>query len=265
MPRVTVNNIELNVTEAGTGLPVVFLHGFPLDHTMWRAQLDAFASSCRIVAPDLRGFGASGVTEGTVTMEQFADDVAGLLDALDITVPVVLCGLSMGGYIAWQFARKFPERLRGLILCDTKAVPDTPEGAAQRHKTAELALSEGMPLLVATMQPRLRAESTRASRPEVLAELQRMMLGCAPAGVAAALRGMAARPDATPLLRDIRVPALLIGGAEDKISPPDEMRQIAAAIPGAEFVEIADAGHMAPMEQREAVNAAMRTFLRSLA
>ena len=264
MPRIQVNGIELNVFDAGSGPPVLFVHGFPLNHAMWRAQLDSLAPKYRVIAPDLRGFGGSDVTEGTVSMEQFADDLAALLDALGVTEPVTLCGLSMGGYIAWQFVRKHSGRLRGLILCDTKAAPDTADAAAQRHKTVEMVLSEGMRPLVASMQPKLLSEATLAARPEVLAELQRMMARCPPAGVAAALRGMAARPDANPLLASIRVPTLVLCGADDKITPPSEMRKVAAAIPGAEYVEVPEAGHMSPMEQPETVNAAMWKFLHSL-
>src|SRR5438094_4929210 len=131
---VAIPGSTLNVEEVGQGTPILFVHGFPLDHTMWRHQIADLSSDFRCIAPDLRGFGQSSVTAGTVTMEQFADDLAELLEALHVTEPIVFCGLSMGGYIAWQFARRHAPRLKGLILCDTRADPDAPEAAADRLK-----------------------------------------------------------------------------------------------------------------------------------
>src|SRR5437773_12119040 len=122
MSFVQAGNVRLNVVESGRGSPLVLVHGYPLDHSMWRSQIDGLADICRVIAPDLRGFGASEVTPGTVTMEQMADDLVALLDALQIAEPVVFCGLSMGGYVGWQFALRHRSRLAKLILCDTVAV-----------------------------------------------------------------------------------------------------------------------------------------------
>ncbi len=119
MNRINLEDITLNVIERGSGPPLLLVHGFPLDHQMWRGQIDELAEDFRVIAPDLRGFGASDATEGTVTMQQFADDLANLLDQLSVQQPVRLCGLSMGGYIAWQFWRRHGDRLSHLILCDT--------------------------------------------------------------------------------------------------------------------------------------------------
>jgi pimeloyl-ACP methyl ester carboxylesterase len=231
---------------------------------MWRSQIDAFRDTHRVIAPDLRGFGQSAVTEGTVTMEQFADDLAALLDALGVKEPVVLCGLSMGGYVAFQFFRKYRSRVRGLILCDTRAIPDTPEGAAGRRKLAATLVEKGSRAAFEAMQPKLFAAATPERRPTVVDEVRQMILNTSPQGMAAALRGMAERPDSTRLLPAIDVPTLVMVGDEDRISPPDEMRQIAAAIPSAWFVEVSDAGHMAPMENPAAVNAAMTQFLKTV-
>ena len=156
--------MRLNVFERGTGPALLFVHGFPLDHTMWRAQLDHFAADFHVIAPDLRGFGASspGPDVGSVSMEQFADDCARLLDALGVQTEVTFCGLSMGGYVAWQFARKYPQRLARLVLCDTRAAADTPAAAETRFKMAEHVLAAGTEIVARAMLPKMFAPATLA-------------------------------------------------------------------------------------------------------
>jgi len=261
MKTLSVNGTELATIDQGTGTPLVLVHGFPLDHTMWDAQVQALSEQYRVIAPDLRGFGQSGVTEGKVTMEQFADDVASLLDALEVEEPVVFCGLSMGGYVAWQFWRKYTERVRALVLCDTRAVADAPEAAAGRLETADRVLREGPAPLVDTMTPKLFAKATFENSPQIVESARRVMLSSSREGIAAAARGMAERPDVASLLADITCPTLVLVGELDVISPPAEMRAIAEAIPRARFVPIAGAGHMAPLENPAEVNAAMLAFL----
>jgi 3-oxoadipate enol-lactonase len=262
MALIPINGIRLNVAERGGGTPLLLVHGYPLDHSMWRGQIEGLADVCRVIAPDLRGFGASSVTPGTVTMQQFADDLVGLLDALKIKEPVVFCGLSMGGYVAWQFALRHRSRLAKLILCDTRAVADTPDAAAGRRKTAKEVLTKGAAVAAEAMLPKLFAPATSAQQPQVVEATRQVILRTSPEGIAAALRGMAERPDVTSLLTQIDVPSVLICGQHDEISPPAEMRQIAAQLPRARFVEIPDAGHLAPLEQPAAVNAAIREFLK---
>lgn len=261
MARITFADISLNVTERGAGVPLLLVHGFPLDHTMWSAQIDALSRQNRVIAPDLRGFGNSDVTPGTVTMAQYADDLAQLLDAMQVREPVVFCGLSMGGYVAWQFWARHRQRLAKLILCDTRAVADTAEGAAARLQTAEKVLAEGPQVVAESMLPKLFApESVEQQKPFVEAT-RGVMLKTHPDGMAAALRGMAERPDFTSRLPQIDVPTLVLCGQHDPISTPQEMEQIAAAIPGATFVEIAGAGHMSPLEQPSAVNSKIGAFV----
>jgi len=264
MRTLAVHGIRLAYVDEGSGPPVVLVHGFPLDHAMWDAQVEALKDRCRVIVPDLRGFGRSDVTEGTVTMEQFADDVAGLLDALGVGEPVVLAGLSMGGYVAFQFFRRHRGRLRALVLCDTRAGADTPQAAAVRRETAENVLREGPDSLAENMPDKLLAAATLRDRPELGESLRRVIANSDPRGIAAASLGMAERPDVTAMLPEIDCPTLVVVGREDAISPPDEMRRIAAAIPGARLVEVPDAGHMSPMENPAAVNAALREFLASL-
>lgn len=255
--RVSTGAVELNVTLRGHGAPILLVHGFPLDHTMWAGQFAALAETHRVIAPDLRGFGVSQVTAGTVSMEQMADDLAALLDALEIDQPIVLCGLSMGGYVAFQFWRKYAARLQKLILCDTRAAPDTPQAAQGRLELAAKVEASGTGILAETMIPKLFAPRS-AARVDLQHEV---ILRTPPQGAAAALRGMAARADARPWLAEIQLPTLVVVGEHDAISPVDEMRTIAEGISGAELVVVPGVGHMAPLEDPVTVNAALAKFL----
>jgi pimeloyl-ACP methyl ester carboxylesterase len=261
MAKVQVNGITLNVVERGKGLPLLLAHGFPLDHSMWSGQLAGLSDVCRVIAPDLRGFGDSDVVPGVAAMQQMADDLAGLLDVLAIREPVVLCGLSMGGYVAWQFALRHRTRLARFIQCDTRAIADTPEAAAGRLKTAERVLKEGPGVVAEAMLPKLFAPSTQNEQPQIVEATRQVILRTKPEGIAAALHGLAQRPDVTDDLGKFDVPALVICGEHDAIAPPTEMEQFAAKMPEARFVKIVGAGHMAPLEAPAAVNAAIKEFL----
>ena len=261
MPTVQLADALLNVIDAGDGPPLLLVHGFPLDHSMWQGQIDELSKQFRVIAPDLRGFGRSpsGATE--TTMEQFADDLAELLEVLQAP-PVAYCGLSMGGYIGWQFQRRHGARLSHLIQCDTRAAADNDEARANRLRAAEEAASTGTQAMVEGMLPKLFAPATFDKQPQVIAATRRVMLAASPQAVAAAQRGMAARPDMTAALSEIDAPMLLVCGEHDAITPCTEMQAMAAAAPRARFVEIAGAGHMAPFESPAAVNAAITSFLR---
>ena len=261
MKKIPIRGSEFAVFDEGDGPPLLFVHGFPLDHAMWRDQLAEFAAEYRVIAPDLRGFGSSEVGDVAVTMEQFADDLAAALDALGVTEPVTLIGLSMGGYVAWQFLRKYRRRLRAMVLCDTRAAADSPDAAENRLKVAETVLADGTEALARAMVPKLFGKQTIRARPAVVDAVRNVILQANPQGVAAAQRAMAARPDATSMLGAIDVPTLVVVGEDDVISPLEEMRRIAEAIPGSRLVVIPDAGHMSPLENPAAFNAALREFL----
>jgi 3-oxoadipate enol-lactonase len=261
MKQLSIHGHESSVFDEGNGLPLLFVHGFPLDHTMWRDQLAEFAGEYRVIAPDLRGFGSSAVGDVAVTMEQFADDLAAVLDALGVTEPVTLVGLSMGGYVAWQFLRKYRHRLRALVLCDTRAAADSPEAAENRLKVAETVLADGTEALARAMVPKLFAKQKILTRPAVVDDVRNVILQANPRGVAAAQRAMAARPDATGMLETIDMPTLVVVGEDDVISPAEEMRRMAETIPGSRLVVISDAGHMSPLENPAAFNAALGEFL----
>jgi 3-oxoadipate enol-lactonase len=261
MPLVQTRTARLNVVERGRGVPLLLAHGFPLDHSMWEGQLNGLFNAVRVIAPDLRGFGASEIVPGVATMEQMADDLAALLDALAIEGPVVFGGLSMGGYVAWQFALRHRQRLSKLILCDTRSIADSAEAAAGRLKTAERVLKEGAAVVADGMLPKLFGPRTQTDQPGIVEATKQVMLRTNPAGIAAALQGMAQRPDVTSRLSEIGVPALVIGGEHDAISPPAEMRGFCAQMRNARFVEIPGAGHMAPLEAPGLVNDAIKNFL----
>jgi len=258
---ISLEDIELNVYDAGEGDPIVFVHGFPLDHTMWMAQLEEFSQTHRVIAPDLRGFGQSEDSPGIVPMEQFADDLSGILSQLHVTMPVTLCGLSMGGYIAWQFWKRHPQQLRRLILCDTRAVEDSPEAKQNRQQTSEQVLNHGASQLAETMPGKMFSLQTNESQPELIDQVKSTILRTSPMGISAALLGMAARPDVTSWLPQIRVPSLVIVGEDDTISTVQEMEAIAAALPVAEFQVIPQAGHLSPLEQPGIVNQTIHQFL----
>ena len=197
-------------------------------------------------------------------MEQMADDLAGLLDTMGIQEPVVFCGLSMGGYIAWEFWRRHRPRLAGLILCNTRAAADSPEAAANRRLMADRVLREGLAPVADAMIPRLAAEVTLTCYPERVEAVRRMIFSNDPRGIAAASRGMANRADSTSLLPQITCPTLLIAGQHDQLVPTAEMRAMAEAIPLARLVEISGAGHLAPIENPAEVNAAILSFVGGL-
>jgi pimeloyl-ACP methyl ester carboxylesterase len=264
MSTVTVNGVTLSVFDEGTGPPILFVHGFPLNHTMWRRQLEHFAASHRVIAPDLRGFGASPCDDSVrvLTMQQHAEDLNALLDQLGVREPVCYCGLSMGGYVGWQFLKLFGARLSSLIVCDSRAAADTPDGVEGRKKLADTVLRHGVEPVANAMLPKLIAESSARENKDLVAQLWEMIVDTEPATIAAALLGMAERPDATEMLSRISIPTLYIVGSDDQLSAPDEMRSMAEKTPSAEFAEIPGAGHMSPQEQPDAVNAVMEDFLR---
>lgn len=256
--------MQCPVEDRGSGPTLLLVHGFPLDHSMWQGQIDGLSDICRVIAPDLRGFGKNKAPlESVVTMEQFADDLAHLLDQLNIQPPICFCGLSMGGYIAWQFWQRHRRRIGQLILCDTRAVADTDDAARNRLEMADHLPEQGSALAADAMLPKLFSESTYQHRPDLVESTRQVMLQTKPASIAAAQRGLAQRADVTAMLPRIDVPTLVVCGEHDLISPVEEMRGIAAAIPGAQFHQIKDVGHMAPLEDPQAVNRAIRDFIES--
>ena len=256
-----VNDIQIAYTDAGIGRPVVLIHGYPFNRSLWNDQLAALSSSYRVIAPDLRGFGESDPAPGTATMNVMAEDVALLLNHLGIA-RATIAGLSMGGYVALAFYKQLPSRVRALVLADTRAHGDTEEGKQTRAQQAEKALNEGMAGIADAMLPKLLTPETVSKRPEVVKRVRDMMVKTKPEGAAAALHGMAEREDQTSLLAKITVPALIMVGAEDAITPVADSEKMHAAIPRSRLVVIENAGHVSNLERSEQFNDALLSFLK---
>lgn len=258
-----VRGIELAYTDAGRGPVVVLLHGFPFDRSMWRGQVEKLSESFRVIAPDLRGHGGTSVTREPSTMEEMAEDVVALLDELNVP-RAVICGLSMGGYVALALYRAHPSRVRALVLADTRAKADTEDARRTREENARRALAEGLGPIVDSMLPKLLSERTRVGEPDVVARAREMMSGVSPEGAAAALRGMAFRRDQTELLPKIDVPVLVIVGSKDAVTPPSEAEAMNTLIEGSRLRVIEGAGHVSNVERPEEFDLALAEFLESL-
>ena len=216
----------------------------------------------RLVALDWRGFGESDILSGISTMEQFADDVAGLMDVLGMQ-DAVICGLSMGGYAAFAFLRKYPQRVKGLILADTRPAADTAEARANRENVARIAETQETEAIADLQVPKLISEYTRQHHLEIELRIRQMINAATPQGIAAASRGMAQRADSTALLSTIAFPTLVIVGEQDSLTPPSVAQDYAAKIPNAQFIVIPHAGHLSNLEQPEAFLQVISGFLRS--
>ena len=252
----------LSHIDVGRGLPVVLLHAFPLDRTMWEPQIAALFGECRCIVPDLRGFGDSP-SGGPYSMDRYADDVAALLDALQIE-RAVIGGLSMGGYVALALWRRHRKLIRALVLADTRATPDTPESAAKRVELMDVAHDQGVGAVIDTQLPGLIGKSTCEKQPDLVKRIRSMMLRSSVGGIVGALLAMKTRPDSTPFLAGIDVPTLIVVGDEDAITPVKDARAMQQLIPNSRLEVIPEAGHLSNLERPAAFNAALSDFVGSL-
>jgi 3-oxoadipate enol-lactonase len=243
----------------GSGLPVVLLHGFPFSRRLWDAQVEALRARYRVVCPDLRGHGESEPGPPPARMDDMARDVAALLDHLGVE-SAVIGGLSMGGYVALAFHRLFRQRVRALVLADTRAGADSEEGRRGRHEMVELVRKEGQAAIADRLIPKLVSP---AASEAVRARLRSMIEATPVEGIAGALLGMAERPDSSDLLPAIACPTLVIVGAKDTLTPPDEARAMSERIAGASLVVIPGAGHVSCLEEPALFTSALETFLRT--
>lgn len=258
-----IKDTEISYQEAGRGKAIVLVHAFPLSRALWAPTIRSLSSHYTTIALDLRGFGESGVSEKTSSLEDYADDLAALLRERKQS-KVVLVGCSMGGYISFAFWKKYSSMVRALVLVDTKPMADSAEVQRTRlENAAKVEQGEGAAFLEGMLGRLLGATSLR-ERPGVVSSVRRMMSEASPKGIATALRAMAARPDATGFLGDITVPTLVIAGAEDTITPAKEGALWAAKIPNASFEEIASAGHLPSIENPEAFQRVLLQFLHKL-
>jgi len=261
--RVHAGDAELAVAVRGEGAPLLFVHGFPFDHTMWRHQLGSL-DGWRRIAPDLRGVRASTAPRAGYTMARYADDLAAVLDALVIERATV-CGQSLGGYIVFELLRRHPDRVGALVLVATKPDADTPEGQRARDQVVAQAEREGPAAFADGMLPRLLGRTTRATRPGVAEAVRQMAGGWSVPGMVGAQRAMRARPDSTETLRGLRLPALVIGGEEDEIAPPPVVQAMGALILNAQVEIVPGAGHVVPLERPADTTRALAAFLGRLA
>ena len=258
--RVAVGEVDLAVEVRGDGVPVLFVHGFPFDRTMWRHQLAALTRWKRI-APDLRGAGAStAAAPDGYSIARYADDLVAILDALGVREAVV-CGLSLGGYVVFELVRRHADRVKAVLLVDTKPDADAPDAKRERDKLAALVERECPEPLVSRLLPTLLGRHTQ---PEVAEQVREMARRWSVPGLVGALRALRDRPDSTATLRQIRVPALVLVGSEDQIAPPAGAQEMAALIPNAQFQVVPAAGHLAPLEQPLVTSRLIADFLSSL-
>lgn len=268
--QIQLPDFSMHVKLEGSGLPVLFIHGYPFNSNMWAPQIDNLSEFVQVIAPDLRGHGNSGSTpvdnqkSDGYSMDLMAEDCASLLDNLSITKPVVLCGLSMGGYISFAFYKKYPERVRGLILAATRASSDTPEGANARDKAIQLAKSKGTDAVFEAILPKMMSPKTYKQRPDLVEYVNKIMQKTSVDGIIGDLIGMKNRPDSTHTLSNILVPTLIIHGNDDQIIPVTEVESMQTAIPKSNLDIIPDAGHLVNLEQPNLFNRSVNRFFQEL-
>jgi 3-oxoadipate enol-lactonase len=261
-----INDNHLFYTEEGpaNGLPVVFLHGFPFNHTMWLEQLRAINGFCRAVAYDVKGHGMSDVGDGQYSVEAHADDLLALLDALHIE-KTVIAGLSMGGYIALRALEKNPERFLAAVLCDTRSEADTDKAREGRFAGIRTVKREGSAVFADNFVKAIFSEASFSKKPDAVRRIHRMIEATPPLSIAGTLLALASRTDTTASLDHIQVPTLILVGENDAVTPVEAARKMHERIRGSELHVIPGAGHMSNLENPEAFNDRLIPFLRRVA
>jgi pimeloyl-ACP methyl ester carboxylesterase len=263
MQRIKSDDAEIAYSISGDGPPVVLLHPFPAHHALWTPAAQALIARYRVILPDLRGHGESGAGEGPATMGKHASDIERILNDAGVG-RAVFAGVSIGGYILFECWRRFRGRFAGLVLCDTRPQPDTPEARSNRLRSAADVLERGIEPFLDGLIPKLFGRTTLGARPDRVDEARRMMLQMSPQDIAQVLEGMAERPDSLPTLRTINVPAMIVMGEEDTLSTVADGELMRANISGSQLRLVPKAGHYAPWEQPEEVGRLLRQFVDSL-
>jgi 3-oxoadipate enol-lactonase len=263
LERAQINGFEMAYVDEGQGPPILFVHAFPLDHSMWSEQIEAFKDSNRVIAPDLRGFGQSEVTPGPYTMDLLADDLASLLNHLGLD-DVVYCGLSLGGYIGFPFWWRHTAMLRALVLADTRATTDSPVVRQGRETMIQKARTDGVAAATEGQFARMMAPGNYERLPDVASRIRAPMNATDPRTIVATQQGMLAREDWQDKLSTIMLPTLIVVGDQDGMTPPEEARLMHSLIPDAHLAIIPAAGHMSNMEEPARFNLALADFLASL-
>ncbi len=250
------DTIQLYVEEAGQGTPMVLLHGFPLDHSIWQPLVPLLQNKSRLIMPDLRGFGRSPAPDGVYTMREMADDVLALLDRLKIEHAIIV-GHSMGGYVTLAFAHAYPQRVSGLGFVSTHAAADLPETHASRLKNARKVARAGVDFLAKDMSQKITA------RPELVEPVRQIMEKACKQAVIGSLKGMAERPDSTSILSSMRAPAVVIHGIDDKFVSLEKAQDMAQFLPRAWLVQVPNAGHLPMMSAPDVVASALSELIQT--
>lgn len=266
MAKIALNGISIAYDDIGGGdIALVLVHGHPFNRSMWKPQIDAAShAGYRVIASDLRGYGETSVVPGKMTLDIFARDIATLLDHLEVGA-IVLGGLSMGGQIAMEFCRLYPQRVRGLLLAATFPQAETEEGQRSRHATADRLLREGMATYAREILPKMMAPCSIATLPSIADQVLAMMQATHPAGAAAALRGRAERPSYAQTLAGLDIPALVVVGDEDAFTTRADANSMHALLRKSELVRMEGIGHMPNLERSDEFNAAMLGLLQRVA
>jgi len=261
--KTTINNLSVFTSGTTDNKSIIFVHGFPFDHRMWDAQIEALSEDYYCITYDIRGLGESPAGDGQFTMESFVDDLETIIDELKLNLPV-LCGLSMGGYISLRAVERMEKRFSALIICDTKALADDSAGKIKRAEGIKSINESGVEHFVEQFVPNCFSENFMIKNKPGYEEVLIRSKSSSPIGVKGCLLAMAGRTDTALYLPNISIPTLVICGEEDKLTPPAVMKQMAAIINNSTFIVIAGAGHMAPIEAPDIVSEKIKEFLKSV-
>jgi pimeloyl-ACP methyl ester carboxylesterase len=261
---IKINNGYLHYDKKGQGIPILFIHGYPLSREIWVPQFDNLFDQALLLSLDLRGHGDSFPFEGPYTMDLLAADCKRLLEEINIKQPILVCGLSMGGYVTMAMYRRYPQLFRGMILTSTRAGSDSPEGKADRDVSIQTVLEHGSVHIADSMIQKIVSPATLSLKPELIEMIHGIMAKTSVQGIVGALQGMKDRLDSTELLSQIRCPVLIVHGIDDQLIPIKEAEIMHQHIDNSHLVLIDEAGHLPNLEQPERFNQAIRDFMLSL-
>lgn len=253
---------KVGYEDVGRGAPLVLIHGYPLNRTVWEAQWQGLSDTARVIAPDLRGFGESEMFAETSDIATYADDVRELLDALGVTEPATILGHSMGGYIALAYLRRYPQHVASLVLANTKMTPDSVEGKAGRDRGIATAKTGGAAAIADGMTPKFFAAATYTNNPALVEKVHGIMLTATVPGIVSALGSMRDRPDSSGTILESGTPILIIASPDDALMPTAEEENMREAAREGSLTWIPGTGHMTAMENPAAFNDAVRAFMR---
>lgn len=259
-----LDNGFLAYDQNGIGIPLLFIHGYPLSRRIWIPQLEGLADIASMITLDIRGHGESYPFVGPYLMDLLAVDCKRLIDALNIKTPILVCGLSMGGYVTFALFRKYPQIFRGMILTSTKPGPDSSDAKRNREVSIKNVREYGVPFIADNMLPKIVSPVTLSAKPDLVNTIRDIMIETSVQGVVGALNGMRDRPDSSPLLPHINIPVLIIHGADDQLIPIQEANSMSQQISNSRLITIPEAGHLPNLEQPEIYNKAIRDFIQSL-